>query len=181
MERPILFSGPMVRAILEGRKTQTRRAVKTAWIPTIEESARVNGHPALECLAGDIVQPYGSIGSRLWVREMWAAPHHYDGHIPREIPEGVGIHYAATEERGGLLWRPSIHMPRWVSRIALEITGVRVERLHGISLNDARAEGVDQFSVCSPIEFKQLWESINGKKHPWDSNPWVWVIEFTKN
>jgi hypothetical protein len=127
-------------------------------------------------------------GDRLYVRETWAAPHAYDHLPPRLIPQDARIHYAATEDRGGLLWRPSIHMPRWASRITLEVTGVRVERLQDISEADAMAEGV-HYSLLEKIQagqdrwarhaYKKLWETINGSDS-WDLNPWVWVVEFKR-
>ena len=212
MERPILFSAPMVRAILDGHKTMTRRVVKPAWIPIIEESARVNGHPALECLAGDIVQPYGSIGDRLWVREtFWQAAStsvNENGECYGNWCHEVKYHEDSTAPKLGNTWgkRPSIFMPRWASRITLEVTAVRVERLQEISDADARSEGVDWSSPEpygekwdwedreDPAEvgypssgasfardnFRRLWDSINRKKCPWDDNPWVWVIEFQR-
>ena len=122
------------------------------------------------------------------VRETWAAPHAYDHLPPRLIPKDARIHYAATEDRGGLLWRPSIHMPRAASRITLEVTGVRVERLQDISEADAIAEGCGMLKPYSDHwqhrdvakeEYRLLWESINGPGS-WDANPWVWVIEFRR-
>ena len=140
--------------------------------------------------------PYGQPGDRLWVRETWAAPHAYDHLPPRMISQEARIHYTATEERGGLLWRPSIHMPRWVSRITLEITAVRVERLQDISEADALAEGIykplgSQFWHTNPSAnilpgetpqwaYRNLWESISGPCS-WDANPWVWVVEFKRH
>jgi hypothetical protein len=175
--RPILFSGPMVRAILEGRKTQTRRIAK-------EFGSLQDIDKLLARFPNQEGCPYGKPGDRLWVRETWAAPHAYDSHKPREIPpNGCSIHYAATEERGGLLWRPSIFMPRWASRITLEITDVWVERLQQISDADSLAEG------CSAADMKhgdslasvyaRLWESINGAGS-WAANPWVWVVSFRR-
>jgi len=188
--RPILFSATMVRALLAGTKTQTRRVVKpckckitAAQLAACEVSGEVN--------LGDYTNsPYGQPGDRLWVRETWAAPHSDDARPPRSIHcDWMQIHYAATEERGGLLWRPSIHMPRWASRITLEITGVRVERLQDISAKDAIAEGVrvhedhhgkPSGSIYSPVQaYCDLWESINGHGS-WDANPWVWVLEFKR-
>lgn len=162
-ERPILFSAPMVRAILNSTKTQTRRAwsvqpppgVRVGWIPGETSAGR-----------------YGRPGERLYVRETWAAPHAYDHLPPRLIPQDARIHYAATEDRGGLLWRPSIHMPRWASRITLEITDVRVERLGIISHEDAIAEG-----VSSVDEYRMLWTTINGT---WSPEIWVWVVDFRR-
>ncbi len=138
-------------------------------------------------------------GDRLYVRETWAAPHAYNHLPPRLIPKDARIHYAATEDRGGLLWRPSINMPRWASRITLEVTGVvRVERLQDISEVDAISEGVRQMrdgSECwvgregprglvtpwptAREAFRDLWQSINGPDS-WTANPWVFVIEFKR-
>ena len=183
-ERPILFSAPMVRAILDGRKTVTRRVVKPQpageirrgepdfnhWIDTKywerqnQKENRGIGTRGFAC-------PYGQPGGdRLYVRETWAAPHAYDHLPPRLIPQDARIHYAATEDRGGLLWRPSIHMPRWASRITLEITSVRVETLGITSHEDALAEGVSSIE-----EYKALWININGA---WLPETWVWVVEF---
>ena len=186
-ERPMLFSAPMVRAILDGRKTVTRRIVKARdleWMD-VHQGLREPDN-AERC-------PYGQPGGdRLYVRETWAAPHAYDHLPPRLIPQDARIHYAATEDRGGLLWRPSIHMPRWASRILLEVTGVRVERLNDISKADAIAEGappshpsIDRVSAeyghadFSRSWYAQLWDQINGAGS-WDANPWVWVIEFKR-
>ena len=176
-ERPIIFSAPMVRALLAGTKTQTRRIVKARdleWMD-VHQGLREPDN-AERC-------PYGKPGGdRLYVREAWAAPHAYDHLPPRLIPQDARIHYAATEDRGGLLWRPSIHMPRWASRITLEVTGVRVERLQGISEADAIAEGARN-SLHLPggrfarENFEHLWWTIHGDGS-WESNPWVWVVEF---
>lgn len=175
-ERPILFSGPMVRAILAGQKTQTRRIVKpqplgdTAW--KNDDQWIVSGHGE----AGDtgLHCPYGQPGDRLWVRETWA----YGIHALAAKSDADGpFVYAADQTTQGRLcdrWRPSIHMPRTASRIALEITGVRVERLRDISETDALAEGVtveDQHKrgYCAGQSlppavraFRELWDSING-------------------
>ncbi len=206
--KPILFSGPMVRALLDGSKTQTRRVFKAknggVW-------PHKNDLPGMHQIMRNC--PYGHRigGDRLYVRETWAAPHAYDHLPPRLIPKDARIHYAATEDRGGLLWRPSIHMPRWASRITLEIAGVRVERLEDISEADAIAEGIERLpepviaggwsgenrftlkgmgtGACAgdvswnaPTAaelYQRLWESINGPGS-WDANPWVWVVEFRR-
>ena len=202
--RPILFSGPMVRAILEGRKTQTRRVVT---IPRELHCEEGHSGPGSYMFLNDCPQegvaflkcPYGVPGDRLWVRETWAAPHAYDGMPPRTIPGAANWHYAATEERGGLLWRPSIHMPRWASRITLEVVSVRVERLQSISAQDAVAEGIELErwktgeypAVDMGMEwdahvlreaYRRLWESINGTRpgFAWADNPWVWAVEFKR-
>ena len=164
----------MVRAILDGRKTVTRRIVKARdleWMD-VHQGLREPDN-AERC-------PYGQPGGdRLWVRETWAAPHAYDHLPPRLIPQDARIHYAATEDRGGLLWRPSIHMPRWASRITLEITGVRVERLQDISEADAISEGTPFPCGGWVGGYQKLWESIPGPGS-WDLNPWVWVVEFKR-
>lgn len=189
-EHPILFSGDMVRAILEGRKTMTRRVVKPQpntirWCPV--QSNRTQGWQDEHGRPYNC--PHGVEGDHLWVREMWAAPHGYDHISPRLIPCDVNFHFSADEERGGLLWRPSIHMPRWVSRITLEITGVRVERLQDISVSDAFMEGIKQrpyddggdFFHSPTEDFKVLWDNLNAKRgYGWDANPWVWVVAFRR-
>ena len=196
-ERPILFSGPMVRAILDGRKTQTRRVVKPQpeWVP----------YPAHVCEPGEPVgfwawqrtprnfhdsvhedfarhNPFGAVGDRLWVRETWAG---------LEIGDDVAVSYRADVPEDAHKfdrWRSPIHMPRWASRITLEITDVRVERVQEISEADAIAEGVTAYADAhlskghdrTPVEvFAYLWDSLNAKRgYGWDVNPWVWVISF---
>ena len=183
----MIFNGGMVRAILEGRKTQTRRPVK---VPHIDRDAmcELSGNElAGELSAGNYRNsPHGKPGDRIWVRETWARYNiDQDSH---------DMAYRATPpadwpEEGR--WRPSIHMPRWANRITLEITCVRVERLNSISQEDAQAEGMELTGwrptysdpdsggeVWTPYDnFAQLWESIYGEES-WKANPWVWVIEF---
>jgi hypothetical protein len=190
-ERPILFSGPMVRAILDGSKTQTRRTFKG----TTEHKGPYN--PAYmeahqQANGWGSICPHGTPGDRLWVRETWAVQHGFDAWTPRHIPRGARIYYSATADLkgpcgvGGLRCRPSIFMPRWASRILLEITDVRVQRLQEISEGDARAEGAigalndsigDNWCACEA--FAALWESINGPGS-WHANPWVWAITFQR-
>ncbi|MGC3841928.1 hypothetical protein [Pseudomonas aeruginosa] len=200
-ERPILFSRPMVRAILEGRKTVTRRVMKPQ--PDFLGSMVDPNTPFKTLDAGlhaRITCPYGEPGDRLWVREAWAADAQVDAIAPRDLSQGEPIWYPAdfsvrqtgcsmiSKGRG----RPSIHMPRWASRILLEITAVRIERLQDISEKQALAEGVELEGegVCwagaagtasdSPVEsFRLLWELINGAGS-WNANPWVWVVEFKR-
>lgn len=210
-ERPILFSGAMVRAILAGTKTQTRRVVKSQ---PEERTDTMNDEQGLIWLANGnklragkrdwVIEGmrescrYGEPGDTLWVRETWQINHvDYDrGPIPKERPEGdIEVLFRADGEfseqfeidEGGSGWRPSIFMPRWASRITLRITDVRVEQLHDMSGFDALKEGVtlpemkNRFHVADPtVEFMDLWDSINGKTYPWDSNPWVWVISFER-
>lgn len=197
-ERPILFSGAMIRAILAGQKTQTRRVVKGVQFiektaPGIDPYWRLLDNPKKPNGGGSpmgphvaVLCPYGQPGDRLWVRETHsllefsisgrAAPVWYwaDGN---KIPEGD---YTRP--------RPSIHMPRWASRILLEVVSVRVERLQDISVADAIAEGVescrDQLATngCWYSEdelYSMLWTQINGHGS-WNANPWVWVVEFKR-
>jgi hypothetical protein len=179
-ERPILFSGEMVRAILDGRKTQTRRVVRN------QSRALGIGMEVPEFRADIITRcPYGQPGDRLWVRETWCSS-----------PDGVM--YRATEHEHGMhqpddcnIWRPSIHMPRWASRLTLSISDVRVERLQDMRAPDAIAEGIPSRgidregpNIASALmylhDYKQLWDSLNAKRgYGWATNPWVWVISFT--
>jgi hypothetical protein len=195
-ERPIIFSAPMVRAILDGSKTQARRKVLLGrW--QIEERDDGSPWPWLydEKRGGDswLRCPYGQPGDRLWVRETFAI-------VPRtayRCSEGVqqtlrpdddqdaAIYREGwTRSRGGFRWRPSIHMPRWASRITLEVTGIRVERLQDISEKDANAEGV-KHSLHLPggrfarENFAHLWWTIHGDES-WEANPLVWVVEFKR-
>ena len=173
-ERPILFNDEMVRAILEGRKTQTRRVVK----PQTTEVDRF-GNPLWgeegfreyrkhKC-------PYGRESDRLWVREA----HQIDN------PHTTGkVCYRATEASRKVLahkWRPSIHMPRWAARILLEVTDVRVNRVQDIGEEDCLKEGIPSGNTLlgKRYHFGLLWNSINEKRgFGWDTNPWVWVVEF---
>jgi hypothetical protein len=220
-ERPILFSGPMVRAILEGRKTQTRRVIKLPDYFSEPEWAE-DGYAGLKVEWSDNVAdaepddvtedtpnlpagwfvhseepedgwagvrcPYGQPGDRLWLREnflvqpgLWA-----QGHGPQPV------HYEATtpdrRQVEDYVCKPSIHMPRWASRITLEVTEVRVQRLRDLSEADAEAEGV-QRSMMPPHEdmefraaFSTLWDSINGQREgcAWKDNPWVWAVSFKR-
>jgi hypothetical protein len=232
-ERPILFSAPMVRAILAGTKTQTRRVVKpqpdgvtgATWLerdglyfPCRDELCR----GMLDAVGPGIKCPFGAPGDRLWVREAW----HSCPHCPQHQPLGY-MAYRAGGWRTGTArsdddarplptkcaahgYKPSIHMKRHASRIDLEVTGVRVERLQSISLDDAKAEGARRFaegtlppsfmgnkgpgwSMVDPkdfghtlgspqMAFANLWENINGADpaKAWAANPWVWVVEFRR-
>lgn len=235
-ERPILFSGRLVRAILEGRKSQTRRVIQPQ--PEEATSDGLIGHPKLagyfaphvfgHCMAKLADCPYGRPGDRLWVRETWAlgnplsdgsqsqrVAYRADGRwgawcgdgeggrlfLPHGYVAGHAPAASARDARGnwvglgafGDRWRPSIHMPRWASRIDLEVTGIRVERLADITEEDAKAEGVAEPAIAgrlypsgraAPIRsyvraFADLWDGINAKRgFGWAANPWLWVVDF---
>lgn len=171
-ERPILFSGPMVRAILAGRKTQTRRIVKPQSAVLTDQMARRLGvrPPAVEN-AAVIPCPYGQAGDRLWVREAWALH-----------PETGSLLYKADDAApDNIKWKPSIHLPRKHSRILLEVIDTGVERLKSISREDAQAEGTDSDpeTNCPIDRFFNYWCYLNGFDS-WDANPWVWVVKFKK-
>ncbi|MFG8074350.1 hypothetical protein ACEOIB_11840 [Pseudomonas aeruginosa] len=202
-ERPILFNDQMVRAMLEGRKTVTRRVVKPQ--PDFLGSMVDPNTPFKTLDAGlhaRITCPYGEPGDRLWVREAWAADAQVDAIAPSDLSQGEPIWYPAdlsVRQTGCSMIskgrvRPSIHMPRWACRILLEITAVRVERLQDISEEQALAEGVrgepcdHARQACADIgcwgdtakgAFGFLWESLNGEGS-WAANPWVWVVEFKR-
>lgn len=219
-ERPILFSAPMVLAILAGKKTQTRRIVKPSpgrqseWLTesllnSVPHGVMAKGgwqmhHPRAGTVfqgvkveedspLGWIRSPYGEKGDQLWVREAFT------------LHNGEPVFRADNSDKRGnmvgdvahatspIKWKPSIHMPRAASRIQLEITDIRVERLKDISEADAKAEGVNELDSVAPIGnavnppvvidhrigFERLWKQINGADS-WDKNPWVWVVEFRK-
>lgn len=210
-ERPILFNTEMVKAVLSGRKTQTRRVVKPQpechyWeilrgykqeaklitaqdglnvkfidsIPDGTMNARRKDEPLwVRC-------PYGQVGDRLWIRETF-----YATHIDEKSTKDHGqIYYKADDNPYVVVsWKPSIHMPRWASRINLEITNIRVERVQDISDKDSLKEGIslDYSPPAIPVipnglpraKFGKLWDSINEKRgYGWKANPWVWVVEF---
>ncbi|WP_321902040.1 hypothetical protein [Paraburkholderia tropica] len=212
-ERPILFSAPMVRAILDGSKTQTRRIVKPQ--PHIDAlnnfiwngwnfGQSAAGVPHVQSLASPVpwsktkrvLCPFGAPGDRLWVRETWmdlsgtgiepvtgsSSPYAYGADT---LPGSFGDE---CRKEYGLKWRPSIHMPRAVSRITLEVTGVRVERLQSISDADAESEGIDFLrhvpdadeTLTASQLFLCLWDSIATPGVDWAANPWVWVVDFNR-
>jgi hypothetical protein len=194
-ERPILFSGEMVKAILEGRKTMTRRAIK----PQPPNGEGVNTCHYCEsnwsyttdggaCACRGIPNRYGHPGDRLWVKETFCE---LDTNKHGVLGINEKIVYRATNpaqdedskrimKEYGYKWKPSIFMPRNASRITIEIIDTRVERLNDISVEDALAEGIIHRSMnCPKVEYRWLWEEINGAG-TWDANPFVWVIEFKK-
>jgi len=187
-EKPILFSGPMVRAILDGTKTQTRRLVKMQ--PGYAHVMRycagdLAARQIGACRWEDVRVPYGKPGDRLWVKET----HRFDGldtKIAIAKRDFESVQYRADEDDKFVTWRPSIYMPRWASRITLEITDVRVELLQDITEIDAMNEGVfadipneTPWPMMPSDAFCHLWESINGPDS-WAQNPWVWVISFKR-
>lgn len=185
-ELPILFSGATVRALLAGTKTQTRRVCKPA--ETIGLSFVVDCGDGTwgdeEGLFDSFACPYGQPGDRLWVRETWQAVRGNDRarHICIHPKPNVGwLEYAATPrlDEPAYKWRPSIHMPRWASRILLEVTEVRVERLQDISRGDAMAEGCPFPNMAAGDDprkwYADLWDSLGGD---WSANPWTWCVSF---
>ncbi|HEJ7121073.1 hypothetical protein FHU12_3249 [Serratia marcescens] len=228
-ERPVIFNGEMVRAILDGRKTQTRRVIANVspdnCIPLHKPTKTKDGiYTHVMDAPGHGLCPFGQVGDLLWVRETWGViSHEFDESdriidwVPdrpataiHEMPFGNGYYsghaiYAADGEftwgdddgQGERsCWKPSIHMPRKASRILLEITAVRVERMNDISEEDAKAEGVKPAGDMLPdypdtfltpkgdfatakVAFQRLWQSIYGEES-WRANPWVWVIEFRR-
>lgn len=204
-ERPILFSGPMVRAILDGSKTQTRRVVKPRPVGLVDgapcsrivraRSGHVEESTPIRC-------PYGAPGDLLWVRETaWYDREAVDvltgvrcffdngemrfGDRSRGIAPGR-LDAARLDGNTALRKRPGIHMPRWASRLTLRVLAVRIERLQEISEEDAKAEGAGYFGPApdKPLTDRQVfeagWDSINGKRAPWASNPWVWAVTFER-
>lgn len=197
-EHPILFKGEMVQAILDGRKTQTRRVIKLA-DGRLPDESDIPAHYGNEILTyimdfsktypfwKQLDCPYGKPGDRLWVRETWGYSCGVYGNPP-ECNASCIMYKAddnnATNPDDGR-WRPSIHLPRWASRIDLEITDVRVEQVQDITPRDAFAEGVrDNYLHQAPDwmdrqAFQELWDKINKPRgYGWDVNPWVWVVEF---
>lgn len=196
-ERPILFSAPMVRAILDGRKWQTRRIVNPQ--PTISDgrwtwpSSKCQSMVEIREMSG--LGPYGGRGEHLWVKETWGLhafgdeTDWYRGSIRGLSGDQIQTQHKLAHRadwgplQEGCFWRPSIFMPRWASRTLLEVTEVRVQRLQDISEDDARAEGVDEVKDKVPTArdaFRLLWESINGDRAPWASNPWVFAVSFRR-
>jgi len=193
-ERPILFSGHLVRAILAGTKTVTRRPVRrenkpapgSTWAECLCREIDPSDTPCVVCDARFGACPFGETGDRLWVRETWG-------------PRAGGVVFRADEGNDppdGSRWRPSIHMPRWASRIVLEVTGVRVERLQDITEEDAKAEGVTPFfevdlatfvhgrgagglGATHRKGFARAWDEIYGAGS-WAASPWVWRVAFRR-
>lgn len=214
--KPIIFGGDMVRAILEGRKTQTRRAVipspPEGWRPKVglfhpTIARRGVERPGPEVFGASdeefgVKCPYGQPGDRLWVRETWCQRSE-DGYVVYNAEGNLdpsccwyaadGVHVRKCDGDGfaeyrkdgseASPWRPSIHMPRWASRITLEITAISLDRLQDISEADARAEGAQcpgfPAAMTDAGAFAKRWEMIHGKG-AWAVNPWVWVVEFRK-
>lgn len=204
--KPIIFSTPMVQAILDGKKTQTRRVVKINGYPITspKESLELTKEGLIYhsfCSMSGYYKPLCQPGDILWVRETWADLRGMGfGHDPR-TDKPFNFAYRADTKPGsdgdrirkeyGIKWKPSIHMPREAARIFLQVTNVRVERLRDITEEDARAEGCSTKilndgwknigTLTARDEFITLWEHLNAKRGlGWDTNPWVWVIEFER-
>lgn len=178
IERGMIFNSKMVCALLDGRKTQTRRPVKFPLFDKNLGCELAGNELAGELAAGNYLNSaFGKPGHRIWVRETWT-PESIDAEDGSYSPD-----YRATANGQPLdgRWKPAIHMPRWASRITLEITGIRVERLRNMTQEEARAEGV--IAASGPMEaglaFRELWDSVYGVES-WQTNPWVWVIEFKR-
>ncbi|HAW1718114.1 TPA: hypothetical protein ACIY0Z_004078 [Escherichia coli] len=197
-ERGVVFNDDMVRAILEGRKTQTRRPVKNVRADNClvirKPTKKRNGvyTHVMDALEHGLC-PFGNVGDRIWVRETFNA-FWLDNDVIQEIKDGVSLASELCDYKADYSdsskpaegWTPSIHMPRWASRILLEITDVRVERLHDMSEADAKAEGASPvtYKITPPeavyrVGFGDIWRGIYGQEN-WLSNPWVWVIEFKR-
>jgi hypothetical protein len=212
-EKPIIMSGPMVRALLEGRKTMTRRVMnpqpvhsRNGWFNwDSEHGAPKASSPRLCAWHAETWQreagtapledycPYGRVNSKLWIRETWApilADTENGGILYRADYSGPGNPYPCDLHRGaGAKWKPSIYMPRVASRITLEITDIKVERLRDISVADIQAEGIDllltgdtESGIGWRNAWRKGWDAINGKRPgcSWQDSPWVWVITFRK-
>ena len=202
-QRPLRYSGPMVCATRADAKTQTRRIVKGAALQWLERDGFT---PEFVALPENGLCPYGYKGDQLWVREAWRAVAEVDHLPPRDLNPAHRIWYEADapHQPGFGKYRPSMFMPRWASRITLEITRVRVERLQSISEADAQAEGVEDVTAqVAPRDpefrfwrryrdgglngytdnaiasYASLWTEINGPGS-WEANPWVWVVEFRR-
>lgn len=203
-DRPIIFGAPMVRALLNGTKTQTRRVARLddpyngatwvrdgdTWTPCRDELCR----GTLDAIGPGIRCPYGVPGDRLWVRETWQGGVMVGDTLRR------WVRYAADDPKDlpeGTRWRSPRFMPRWASRITTVLTEVRLERVQSIEPEDARAEGIvvprcscetcSKTSLICPADggayvqdFATLWDSINGKRDPWSSNPFVWCLTLKR-
>ena len=217
IERGMIFNGEMVRAILDGRKTQTRRIIKDCTVGRDPISKFIQiGKKFIGCYPEDIPElireccTYGVPGDRIWVRETFQGPlfdfeqmeAYQEDSSKFKKPEFCvykadgkpAPEFFDADDNLHCGWRPSIHMPRWASRITLEITGVRLEQLKSISEEEARSEGVarlregfwkhyqpgwTQHQLSARGSFATLWDSIYGSGE-WDRNPWVWVVEFNR-
>ena len=194
-EHPILFSTPMVRAILTKQKTVTRRVIRGV-SPGADRPLAMCGAVSFSDTGRWIACPYGAPGDRLWVRETW-----------RYESDGVAMYRADVRDELAhrAKWRPGIHLRREHARLFLAVEDVRVERLHDITEADAVAEGIrpwrlggdrvrfaelreggdpavpwDEMSDTARARFELLWQKINGKRAPWESNPWVWRVAFRR-
>lgn len=200
MEKPIIFNSEMVRAILEGRKTQARIAIKPQPKDMTTQVIHLTDGIRFATEDKPIKCPFGQPGDKLWCRETWAVDDAYDHLSSSQLPiDDVTVFLKSLTPsdkphdtlnlRGK--WRPSIFMPKWASRLQLRIKDVRVERVQDITEADARTEGCVKSNLSMSIgidrdstyreNFEKLWNSINEKRgYGWDVNPWVWVVEFER-
>ena len=185
--RPILFKGEMIRAILDGRKTQTRRVIKAEWSRCLDLEEPGDLQKAIDQC------PYGKIGDFLWVKESFRAVNEYGGNewttfaYPKYKDGQIGRIASLQEDYfyKKIKWQSPIFMPRWASRISLKIMDVRVDRLQSISYEYIKREGIQKkingVSLDMKVDFYNLWDSINAKKgYGWDENPWVFIISFER-
>lgn len=185
-DKPIIFSAPMVRAILDGRKTQTRRVLKPPF-----EGADLECNGAGQWIWWDKSKgepsfnrariPY-AIGDRLWCRETFALTQHGKPVYRADARDQSGARWSSItpgDPDGEVKWKPSIHMPRWASRLTLTVTDVRIERVQDVSEHDAKAEGFDGHPDPVGALFL-LWDSLNAARgYGWEANPWVVALTFT--
>ena len=170
-EHPILFSTPMVRAIIGGQKTVTRRVIRGV-SPGADRPLAMCGAVSFSDTGRWITCPYGAPGDRLWVRETW-----------RYESDGVAMYRADVRDELAhrAKWRPGIHLRREHARLFLAVESVRVERIHMIDCEDARREGIGSGPWADERDgFARLWDRINGKRAPWSADPWVWRVQFRR-
>ena len=184
-EKPIIFSAPMVRAVIAGEKTQTRRVI-TPQPPTMIYNDGTNRWYPSGVWGGKDWHAKYEAGDLLWVRETFGSSLlgdytflQYKATVDTDDPCAYPIDFAQYEKIESKSWRPSIFMPRWASRITLRVTSVRAQRLQDINEDDAAAEGIKRHSGPYILDFAKLWDDINAKRgYSWDSNPWVWAYKF---
>jgi hypothetical protein len=178
--KPILFSTPMVQAILAGNKTQTRRVIKNPPHCPIHGADPIFKYGRLRCKSCDKleIKPGYQVGDCLYVREKWSTMcRNQFGAM-----ELTDLAYAASDVWSGRVWKPSIHMPKEAARLFLRVTDIRAERLQNLSNDDAKAEGMSDIPNCArgyKANYMLMWDELyKNSGFGWESNPWVWVYEF---